>query len=98
MKVTLTDPPETLTVDHDARDRRAAELRFGALVKARPGTPMRTLMEAHPETWISWICWHAATRQHVTDITWDQWSGRALEVTDEGTDSGVLPDPTNPAQ
>lgn len=94
-EVTLADPAEVLVVEHDARDRRAAEVSFGAAVKAKPGMPMKALMESYPESWILWITWHAAKRQKLTGLTWQEWTERALDVVPVGDedDGDVLPDP-----
>ena len=93
-RVTLADPGEVVEVEHDARDRRAAEMSFAAVVKAKPGTPMKQLMEAFPESWIQWVCWHAAHRTGRTDLTWQEWSARALDAEDLDGGDEVLPDPT----
>jgi hypothetical protein len=93
--VRLADPHEVLQVEQDARDRRAAEVRFAAVVKAKPGTPLRTIVEGWPETWGAWIHWHAATRQGLTSEPWDRWSERVVDI-DAPDDGAALPDPTGP--
>lgn len=96
--VRLADPDETLTVTTDARDRRAAEVRFPAVVKAKPGTSMKTLLEGYPETWTAWTYWHAATRSGVTTLSWEEWQPRFLGPEDDTpVPEGELPDPTDAA-
>lgn len=91
----LTDPPERVEVAPDARDRRAAEMRFAGAVGQKPATPQETLIRGYPELWQAWVAWHAATRTGVWSGTWEDWSARLIEV--EDSEVAGLPDPTSAA-
>ena len=97
MKITLTlvDPEEHLTVDPDARDRRAYE-RAGYKVTGRAG-PMRQLMEEAPDTYLGWSAWHCLRRQGLVTCTWDEFDARLAEVSPDKGDTPELGDPTNGA-
>lgn len=100
--VKLADPDWTIHgVEVDARDRRAAEVKLPALLKVK-GLSMRQLLGAFPETWQAWTSWHAAVRQGLTSVPWEEWQARFLEQElpegAEAEEEEDLPDPTNPGR
>jgi hypothetical protein len=99
--VTLVDPDETFDVDNDARDRRAFE-RVGARALGQTGRQV-DVMASLPETYLTWVTWHAATRRgNRADLgSFDEFEQRVIQIQPhpEAPDAEAdgLGDPTRPA-
>jgi len=92
--VHLADPEESLVVEVDGRDRRAFEVRG----RRDLGLPMGELQEqikAAAESWMAWVCWHAAKRDGLAVGTWQEFDARLVGV--EPDEDSLPPDPTRPA-
>lgn len=104
MKVTvhLADPEETVIVDVDGRDRRAAEMSLGRILGRPASVPWVDLLQTAPETALAWQAWHAARRtgEPFGSADWQTAEARILELEIDPADETageILPDPTKPA-
>jgi hypothetical protein len=94
--LTLTDPEDQMVVDFDARDRRAFE-RAGYKALGLSG-PLQAAVQTIPDTYMAWLCWHAAKRAGLTDLPFDDFDNRLLDFEpDEHDAEELLGDPTKPA-
>jgi hypothetical protein len=93
----LADPEEQVVVEVDGRDRRAFEIK-GRRDLGLPHGDLQAQIKAAAESWMAWVCWHAATRTGEPVGSWAEFDARlvAVEPDDDGGDSSDA-DPTRPA-
>ena len=104
LTATLVDPDEVLTIEIDARDRRAFE-RAGARAMGLSGN-LQAAIQTMPDTYLAWLAWHAAARRGDRDDlgSFDDFDARladvaSIDVDEDGEEAGggELGDPTKPA-
>lgn len=89
MLITLADPEEYISAEVDARDRRAFELQ-GAKALGFPPGKLLDMAQTMPENYTYWVGWHAARRNGLK-LTWDEFSERAVDLTEEKNDEEINP-------
>lgn len=91
MKVTLTllDPEESVIVEFDSRDRRAFE-RAGYKALGLSG-PLQDAIQRIPDSYVTWLAWHALKRQGMTTESFDVFDGRLVDMDPEGEESETDP-------
>jgi hypothetical protein len=93
--VHLADPEQQIVVEVDGRDRRAFEIK-GRRDLGLPQADLQTQIKSAAESWMAWVCWHAAKRDGAEVGSWAEFDARLVGVEPE-EDDPVPMDPTKPA-
>lgn len=91
--------PAPVGVDIDARDRRAFEKSGFRDIGVSQRAPIRDIAAAQPETYTTWLAWHAMVRSGATVERYADFEARVVALREEDADDAadLLGDPTAPA-